>query len=271
MPSIFLIDDSIVAVKIPKSIFEPMGVVLHHIRTPEELFGMRGQTAAVAKHGRPDVILLDIVMPEMDGIEVLRKLKNRSDTKDIPVVMLTASTSEDNVHQALELGAVGYLKKPIDRLAMLNQVANATKSNKNQELAEILEPYLNVDIMVEDGDENLKVGKVDLNYLYDLMDGDEDLLRELINAFVEDCPRQIHAISTAIQSKDAEALRIAAHTFKGSVANFGANLITDKAMSIEELAKAGKPQEASEIFDKLAAEVDLVHDALSDWLRERFG
>lgn len=267
MPSVFLIDDSVVASKVPKAIFEALGIELIHIQTPEEIFGLRGKTAAVAQYGRPDVILLDIVMPEMDGIEVLRKLKNRSDTKDIPVVMVTSSTSEENVTDALELGAVGYLKKPIDRTALLHQVAKASKVNKNQELAKILEAYLNVDIMVEDGDDKWKLGNIDLNFLYDLMDGDEEILRELVHAFVEDCPRQIHAMSNAIQDKNSDALRIAAHSLKGSVANFGANLITDKAHQIEELAKQNKIAGASELFDAFAEEIDGMHDTLSEWMR----
>lgn len=266
MPSVFLIDDSVVASKVPRAIFEPLGVEVIHIRTPEELFGLRGKTAAVAQYGRPDIILLDIVMPEMDGIEVLRKLKNRSDTKEIPVLMLTSSTSQDNVEQAIELGAVGYLKKPIDRKALLSQVANASIQNKNQDFTKLLEPYLNVEIMVEDGDDKWKLGNIDLNYLYDLMDGDEDLLRELVHAFLEDCPRQIHAMSTAIQEKDHERLRIAAHTFKGSVANFGANLITEKAKQIEAFGRAGKAQDASSLFDELAEEIEAIHETLSDWL-----
>lgn len=61
----------------------------------------------------PDLILLDIMMPEMDGYEVCRWLKNDPITKDIPVIFLTAKTQEDDETMGFELGAVDYITKPI--------------------------------------------------------------------------------------------------------------------------------------------------------------
>ncbi len=61
---------------------------------------------------KPDVILLDIMMPEMDGYEVCARLKEQEDTKDIPVIFLTALTEEQNEAKGLALGAVDYITKP---------------------------------------------------------------------------------------------------------------------------------------------------------------
>jgi len=61
----------------------------------------------------PDLILLDIVMPNMDGYEVLRKLKETQGTKDIPVIFVTASASIEDEEKGLTLGAVDYITKPI--------------------------------------------------------------------------------------------------------------------------------------------------------------
>lgn len=67
---------------------------------------------AVAAAERPDVIILDITMPVMDGITMLSKLREDPDLKSIPVVMLTAESSRENIAQIARLGVRDYLVKP---------------------------------------------------------------------------------------------------------------------------------------------------------------
>lgn len=64
-----------------------------------------------AKTEKPDVILLDIMMPKMNGLEVLKKLKADPETKKIPVIMLTNLSDDQDVKAALKLGAVKYITK----------------------------------------------------------------------------------------------------------------------------------------------------------------
>jgi DNA-binding response OmpR family regulator len=63
---------------------------------------------------RPDLVVLDIMMPKMDGLEVLAELKANPDTKDIPVVMLTAKSSDADQWSGWEAGADYYITKPFD-------------------------------------------------------------------------------------------------------------------------------------------------------------
>lgn len=77
---------------------------------------------SMAKRILPDLILLDIRMPGMDGFEVLRQLKADPATKGIPVVFMTASSVlEDTIH-AMSQGAAGYIEKPIDLNRFLRKV-----------------------------------------------------------------------------------------------------------------------------------------------------
>lgn len=71
--------------------------------------GAEGLKLAMEKH--PDIILLDIMLPKIHGIEVLRKLKADVDTKSIPVVMLTNLAQENVVEETIKIGAAGYLIK----------------------------------------------------------------------------------------------------------------------------------------------------------------
>lgn len=66
---------------------------------------------AMAKKESPDIILLDIILPQMDGFTVLKKLKSDSSTKNMPVVLLTNLGQDGDVKKGLELGAVDYLIK----------------------------------------------------------------------------------------------------------------------------------------------------------------
>ena len=67
----------------------------------------------------PDFILLDVVMPEMDGYEVCQQLKNNSDTMNIPVVFITGNVSDEEQQKGLDLGAEAYLGKPVDASKLL--------------------------------------------------------------------------------------------------------------------------------------------------------
>ncbi|MFN3436188.1 MAG: two-component system response regulator [Acidovorax sp.] len=78
----------------------------------------------VAGESKPDLILLDIMMPEMDGYEVLRRLQFNPDTEDIPVIFLTAMSAADDESVGLELGAVDYITKPINPAIVMARVRN---------------------------------------------------------------------------------------------------------------------------------------------------
>ncbi|MHB1462307.1 MAG: response regulator [Armatimonadota bacterium] len=82
----------------------------------------------LARQHDPDVILLDIVMPGMDGFEVCRRLKGDSDLSDIPVLFLTAlRTDQRNRTKAIDAGAEGFLSKPIDEIELIAQVRTMAK------------------------------------------------------------------------------------------------------------------------------------------------
>lgn len=78
----------------------------------------------VAGDSKPDLILLDIMMPDMDGYEVLRRLQFNPDTEDIPVIFLTAMSAADDESVGLELGAVDYITKPINPAIVMARVRN---------------------------------------------------------------------------------------------------------------------------------------------------
>lgn len=99
-------------------------------------FEMEGFKVSVSENGevgladmkknKPDVVLLDILMPKMDGYEVLKELKKNKETKNIPVILLTNLGQKEDVEKALELGADDYLIKahfkPSETVAKVKKV-----------------------------------------------------------------------------------------------------------------------------------------------------
>ncbi len=79
---------------------------------------------------RPDLILLDVMMPGMDGYEVCRKLKADEKAKTIPVIMLTALGMGEDFEKALQNGADWYIVKPFNSRQLLSRVASLLKSKK---------------------------------------------------------------------------------------------------------------------------------------------
>lgn len=78
--------------------------------------------AALVNEPRPDLVLLDVLMPEMDGFEVLRRIQAEESLREIPVIFITALHDDDSEQHGLELGAVDYVHKPIKNLTVLSRV-----------------------------------------------------------------------------------------------------------------------------------------------------
>ena len=87
---------------------------------------------------KPDAILLDIMMPEIDGFEVCSMLKEEPITKNIPVIMVTAKTQGEDLKKAFNLGAFDYVKKPIDEVEVISRLRSALKYNAQQKVLETM-------------------------------------------------------------------------------------------------------------------------------------
>jgi CheY-like chemotaxis protein len=76
----------------------------------------------LASSSRPDLILLDVMMPGMDGLEVCKKLRSNSETSKIPIVLLTYRSGDDIVKRGFESGCTAYLNKPLEDAKLIQTI-----------------------------------------------------------------------------------------------------------------------------------------------------
>ncbi len=114
--SILLVEDEPADAYLVRTAFKEGKVLaqLHHVRDGVEAFAFLHREAGYADAPRPDLILLDLNMPRMDGRKFLATIKQDVDLVRIPVVVLTTSDAESDLIASYEHNAAGYIVKPID-------------------------------------------------------------------------------------------------------------------------------------------------------------
>ncbi len=119
-PKILIIDDESTLVELLQVNFEFEG-----FSVSKAADGIEGQEKI--RRELPDLILLDVRMPELDGFELCRRLKEDPATRDIPVVMVSAYAQQAQVERGLAAGAAAYIKKPFDVMELVETVKKILK------------------------------------------------------------------------------------------------------------------------------------------------
>lgn len=131
---ILVVDDEEDILELVKYNLEREGYLVDCVETGEE--AIERATAI-----RPDGILLDLMLPGVDGIEVCRELRKNPDTRTIPIIMMTAKGEEADVVSGLEVGADDYVPKPFSTkvlIARLRALLRRTAEKKNEEAGELI-------------------------------------------------------------------------------------------------------------------------------------
>lgn len=122
-PSILLVDDNEQNLELLAAYLEELGGT---IRTaPDGVEGLKAVEAA-----KPDIMLVDIMMPRMSGYQLCKKIKANAATKHIPVVMVTALNEVSDVEHATECGADGFLSKPVNKADLIGRVRELLAQRK---------------------------------------------------------------------------------------------------------------------------------------------
>jgi len=174
-----------------------------------------------------DLVLMDVQMPEMDGLRATSAIRELEKTRGIhtPIVAVTAHAMEGDRERCLAAGMDGYVSKPL-RVGELFQV-----------VAELLPPRETASVAAAPI-ASPAVPK-DLEPALEAVGGDAALLGNIVLLFLEQCPMLTAKIRMAIQAGDGETVVAAAHTLGGSLSVLSATRVLDAARQVEHLGASG--------------------------------
>jgi two-component system, sensor histidine kinase and response regulator len=192
-----------------------------------------------------DLVLMDVQMPDMDGLEATGAIRAQEAVTGgrVPIVAMTAHAMPGDRERCLAAGMDGYLPKPLvtaDLSDVIAQVSpgRASASGAPPDLPGTREPVWSPDAALA------------------FVEGDHELLRELVAVALDNVPQQMAALREAIRAADATGLATTAHTLKGTMAAIGAVSVMETAGRLEALGRGGDLSGATAALDLLQQETD---------------
>ncbi len=235
--SVLLAEDNLVNQKLAIGVLEKLG---HHVHVANN-----GQEALDAVKQQPfDVVLMDIQMPIMDGLEAthaIRAHEKQIGRQPTTVIAMTAHAMKGDRERCLGSGMNDYIAKPIrikEIAAKLNDIVAPPKASTTPS--------------------NSSAKSVDWDALRESVGGDEDLLREVVGAFLSETPPLLDSLRQVAQSQDFNQIAGVAHTLKGSLLSIAADSTAEVAREVEQAAKAQCAEDVAGGIERLAAAAETV-------------
>jgi CheY-like chemotaxis protein len=237
------------------------------------LLETQGHFVTVANHGREaldaldahrfDLALMDVQMPEMDGLEVTGVIRQREKrTGDhLPIIAMTAHALKGDCERCLAAGMDGYIAKPIhakELFALIEQVLTPCGGGSASEPAgpeAASASTAEVAAMPEPVSDSPGESVIDWGEASRAVRGDPDLLKTVVEVALEEIPKLVEAIRAALNAADGTALRLHAHTLKGSLRYFGSTPAFEQSFRMEQLGQAKDFAEAGQVMVVLEMEV----------------
>jgi DNA-binding response OmpR family regulator len=115
LPLILVVDDSTTNVVLLEAILDEKGYRIETALNAKEAYAIIAQQP-------PDLILLDLLMPKISGFDFLAQIRSNENTRNTPVIVVSALTDEENITKIMEMGAIDFIKKPIDLQYLVEKV-----------------------------------------------------------------------------------------------------------------------------------------------------
>ncbi len=218
---LLLAEDNLVNQRLAARLLEKRG---HAV----DVVGCGREAVQAVKERRYDVVLMDVEMPEMDGFEATRQIRAAEDeaVRRVPVIAMTAHAMKGDRERCLAAGMDDYVSKPL-RPAELFKTIEACAAPADHSPA-TLSPVANA----SPGQENV----LNVARLLETFGGDRDLLREVIEVFLDEYPELVARLEDAVKKENRENLRQAAHKLKGAIAPFSREEAYQTGYQIEKTA-----------------------------------
>jgi two-component system, sensor histidine kinase and response regulator len=192
-------------------------------------------TLEMITHTHFDLVLMDIQMPFMDGYETTRAIRKlEKKTAEVPIIAMTANAIEGDKEKCLAAGMNDYLSKPIRKNAMvaaLKRWVPVPEGTPSHHEAKVKPP--------KNAESSNKLPAFDAHEAIDRYDGDLDVLKMIVDSFLDDTPHALNEIANAIDSGDTAAAGARSHSLKGGASYIGAKQMQASALALETAGKAG--------------------------------
>ena len=198
-----------------------------------------------------DVILMDVQMPEMDGYEATRRIREQ-ESKRVPIIATTAHAMKGDRDKCLASGMDEYISKPIRATALFGALDRVEQPTAQ-------------DMIAASSAETpgcLSNDRVDWIAALRAVGGDRGLLRSVIAAVLEECPRLQKQLGEAVRSGNATGVRYAAHTVKGTIRPFDVSEVDSLATRLEQMAIDQDLSKAEAAFTALCDCLEMIYDDL---------
>jgi CheY-like chemotaxis protein/HPt (histidine-containing phosphotransfer) domain-containing protein len=214
-----------------------------------------GREAVHAVEEQPfDLVLMDVQMPEMNGLEAAAAIRELEKTTGghIPIIALTAHALKGDREECVAAGMDDYLSKPLQPRELYEAIA------RHAPPADQASP-------VPLADENV----FDPSAALESVGGDADLLDELVEVFLDDYPKLLAAIETAVVRRDGPAVERCAHRIKGAVGVFARGPAFEAAERLELAGRAPDLRDLDEEHDALRRELQRLQPLLTNLMGKR--
>lgn len=218
------------------------------------------QAIAALTESEFDMAVIDVNMPRVSGLDVVKMCRFRANTRSIPIIMLTADATAETRRVCEEAGADIYVTKPLDARKFLDSVAK---------LAPVSSPES--DRARQDGSAATDSEPVDFSFIDNLfeMGTEPDFIKELLDTFLNEGTRYVETMKRALEEHDYPVFMDAAHSLKGSASDLGGVRLMTVCRTVESLKPyelGSKQQKTVTGIEKILAET---HGLLSTYFRER--
>ncbi|HEV2386612.1 MAG TPA: response regulator [Candidatus Acidoferrales bacterium] len=210
--------------------------------------------------GAFDAVLMDVQMPEMDGLEATAAIRERERNQGghLPIIAMTAHALKGDRERCLAAGMDGYVSKPV-RADMLFKELEAHIRHAESAPAQPAAPAPS---------EPSGPMLLDRAAVLTLVEGDRQLLEQLVSIFLDEVPTQLAGLKQAIGDGDAPRVERLAHTLKGAISNFAASSAWEAARRLETLGREKNLAGAEAALTSLGQEVERLKPALQALAQE---
>ena len=199
-----------------------------------------------------DFVLMDVQMPIMDGYEAtikVREMEIENNQRRVPIIAQTANAMKGDKEICLKAGMDDYISKPIDKKNLIKVIHRWIDSKKDDKVVEHSEFEIRENEIAKNSHPIFDYKNALSRY-----SDDHEILREIVHAFLEECPEDFESIKTGITEQNTSLVAKAAHAVKGSASYVGAEKLKELAYKIETIAKSGDLSNAEIMVDTLLEE-----------------